>query len=59
MYFAAGMTGLHSLFLLGSLIAQDTVSQLPLEELMAPGLALVVLLGSAFGLSVYLICDLG
>lgn len=53
------MTRLRSLFLLGYLITQDTESELPLEELMAPGMALVVLLGRAFDLSVYFICDLG
>ena len=41
-YFAAGMTELHSLFPSGSLIAQGIASQLPTEELTASGLALLV-----------------
>ena len=56
--FAAGMTGLHSLFPSVSLIAQGSESQLPSEELTASGLVLVVCLA---GLLLYLCtsCDQG
>lgn len=57
-YFAAAMTGLRSLFLWCYLLAQDTVSQLPLEELMAPVWPWMFGLARAFGLFVDFICDL-
>ena len=45
------MTGLHSLFPSGSLIAQGIASWLPTEELTASGLALLV---GLVGLLLYL-----